>query len=224
MRARWVAVTISTLALGVAGCGTSAGPDPDPEPEVGPGRASARPDALAYAEDATGDVSSRPVPGVAAETRNGIDLSSLTVMRHGRAAVRFTVDVERVERSEGVTQVYLIDVDGVGFDFGQLHVATHPQSAPASRDGLEHSITLEGADTAEGYVECDEISTSLEDGAGTWWVDVPLRCLPRTPSKLSVYAQALPGPSTDVPVDPWSEDTLTVPGRHQLGGTVPPLG
>lgn len=221
MRARGVTVLLCLVALYVAaGCGSSSGPVAEPEDGSGSG---AGPDgALAYADDVAGDVSSRPDARVGAETRNGIELRGLTVTRQGRTAVRFTVDVRRVDRSEGVTQVYLIDVDGTGFEFGQMLVATHPQGTPVSRDGLERSIVLEGADTAEGYVECRDMEMSLEDGADTWWVDVPRRCLPRTPAKLSVYAQTLPGPSNDAPADPWSDDTLTVPGRHQLGGTVPP--
>ena len=178
-------------------------------------------DAIVEAQDAMGDVSTKRHPGLSAELRQGVDLRSLTLTRRA-GSVRFTIGVGRVARSARLTQIYLIDVNAPGFDYGQLMVATHPWGVPASsNDGLEHSMTLEGAEAPEGYIDCSDLAISLADGADSWWVDIPRRCLPEGPARLKVYAQTVPGPGNDEPIQ-WSDDTLRVPGRHSLGGLAQP--
>lgn len=105
-----------------------------------------------------------------------------------------------------------------------MQVATQSFTDPPPADGLEHSITLEGVRAPQGYVQCEKMAYSLDDGADAWWVDVPRWCLPEASVTLSVYAQTTPPADDESGVEQWSEDRLRVPGRHRLGGTVLPEG
>jgi hypothetical protein len=212
-------VLLLCLALLVPlSCGNRTAPSPR---SGGSTTNSPGPRSILHAEDAADDVTSTRHPGLATELRQGIDLHDLLVSRHGEH-IRFTVGVERIDRSTRLTQIYLVGIDAPGFDGGQLTVATHSLRVPPGKDDLEHSIVLEGAEAPEEYVQCEDLQFSLGDGDDSWWVDVPPRCLPKAPVSLKVYAQTTPGPGGDETIDQWSHDTLRVPGHHSLGGTARP--
>ena len=188
------------------------------------GAATPARDVLAAGKDRAHDVALTRDRGLSTAKRRSVELKRLVVSQQ-RRAVRFELSLRRVDRSPGFTQIFTIDLEAKGYGFAELMVATHPMSWPTPRDGLEHSITIEGTDTPQGYVTCDRLQMSLPDGASRWWVDVPRRCLPADRVKIGVYAQIINTIDMDEGTGgdkQFSHDELRVKGRHLLHGTAKP--
>lgn len=182
--------------------------------------ASARSTPVLTVDDPKGDVHLNRLPGLSTADRRSVDLTRLAVTDRGDS-VRFTVKLLRVNRSPRLTQIFLFDIASDELPYSQLVVATHSLSIPPRRDDLEHVMAIENADAPQGFVSCRRLPVSLPNGARTFWVEVPKRCLPSGQVRLRVYAQTVPGPADDPAVlRQYSHDSLRVAGRFDLGGTV----
>jgi hypothetical protein len=159
-------------------------------------------------------------PGLSTSQRRSIDVRRLELSDRGNA-IRFTMTVKRLDRSRRFTQIYIFHITTAELPYNELLVATHSLSEPASKDGLEHRMTVEGADAPQGYVGCTRLPFSLRNGASTWWIEVPKRCLPEGPAELDLYTQTVQGPDIE-PFEyrQYSHDRLVVSGSFDLGGTV----
>src|SRR4051812_42148438 len=180
--------------------------------------AAAEPVIVAVSDPAN-DAHNTTDSGLSNADRRSIDIRRLVVTDEGDT-VRFTFRILRVARSPRLTQIFLVDIATKQLPYSQLSIATHPLTRPPlTNDGLHHSMGIEGADTAQGFVECHRLHVSMRNGARTFWVEVPKRCLPAGPARLKVYTQTVQGPGLSDNAQ-YSEDTLRIRGRYDLGGTV----
>lgn len=152
--------------------------------------------------------------------RRSIEVKSV-VVKERRHSVAFFIRVGRVHRTDRFTQIYLLDLTAEGYEFTQAELSPVSTSYPEDEHGIDHDIVTEGTGTASGFVECDHLRTAMRPGARRIWVVVPKRCLPRGAVSIHVYAQTTQGPQHDFGKQ-FSADHFTVPGRYDLGGTIPP--
>jgi hypothetical protein len=173
---------------------------------------------IVVASDPRGDVHISNRPGLAPRDRKSIDLRRLTVSDAGNA-VRFTFDVRRVDRSTRLNQAWFLNVMTNEPLYAQLQVITHQLAEPPlPHKGFVHKMSIENADTPQGFVSC-KVPISYRQGTRRWWVEVPKRCLPAGQVRLNVYAQTMVGPEENTTTQ-MSRDLMEVPGSYDLGGTV----
>ena len=61
----------------------------------------------------------------------------------------------------------------------------------------------------------------MRNGATTWWIEVPKRCLPEGLAEVDLYTQTVQGSDLEsYGSDQYSHDRLVVSGSYDLGGTV----
>lgn len=210
LRAAAAGLTIAAALLVTL---TPATADPSPRHD------QSRQHVLVTARDPAHDANLTGFRGLSKADRRSIDMRRLTLTRHGRY-VRFAVRLDEVARTPRFTQLFLITLRAPGYQITQMQFASHSLAIPSTGRGLEHMITTEGTPTPQGFVSCDLKRFSFRDGAQRWWVDVPLRCLPRAKVRLDVYAQTIQPPESDESAQ-YSNDTLRIKGTHALGGTIP---
>lgn len=146
--------------------------------------------------------------GLSRPARQSIDIRRFTVTDVG-AKVRFAVRWREVVQTERFDQMVFVSLKPprASDETWSGQVGFSPQAA---RYGY---ASLIADDTYEDVVNCDPTRSRSRAATQTVWIDVPKRCVPTGPARITV-STLTGGFRGDGEV--WSSDRLTVPGVHEL--------
>jgi len=202
MRSRLITLFVAALLVAPAAAATAADHD--------------RRAPLVSAEDASGDVVVRDLPGPSGAERRSIDLLELKAVPRGDA-VRFTFRIAEVTTSAEFDQlltVVLVDAEPDDERTGG-HITLRVQQLRGGR--AEVSVETE---TGSSSSVCFGFPLEVTRPRGLVKLDLPQHCLP--PGQVSVRAKAYATTPKGEPRIVYSRDFLRVPGSVDLGGTVGP--
>lgn len=178
------------------------------EDEQAPARAAAAPSIVSSA-DARGDVRLRSGEGPSKAARRSIDIHRVVIRRTpartAGARVRFAVRIRESRPRARYDQMafFVLRPAGGGAKLGDIGFTTRGRLAYASW----------GPTPSGDYVSCDPLRSRVVPGSDTVHLDVPRRCLPDRPVRITV--RTVTGVfRSDAPT--YSADRLVVPGVHDL--------
>lgn len=163
---------------------------------------------LLSARDAKGDATIDKNDGPSTQRQRSIDIRKLTIEDRG-SKVRVVVKVKAITKTDRFQQMAFLKLrppagssSSIGGDIGF--------SAQSRALGYAYVNDLESSDPVE---QCDPIAAKVQPKKHSFSLDIPVRCVPKGPLKVTLRTQTGFFRSD---AGAWSTDVLKVPGTYTL--------